>query len=149
MLYAVRIPYMPQDPLDQSSAAETTEGRVCASLRTNNKCHYPVGKVLEGSVIGTHRHLKHVILLPTFRKVVTFNGTQQYNYGGEILLLIRNHGCDLCIRVARAVRSYFVAREMKQLRAHFPKAITHFRSQLLRKCELYATPNSQMDAPSF
>ena len=54
MLYADRIPYMPKDPLNQSSAAQTTEGGVCASPRIN-KCHYPVGKVPEGSFLIAER----------------------------------------------------------------------------------------------
>ena len=54
MLYADRIPYMPQDPLNQSWVAQTTESGVYASPRIN-KCHYTVGKVPEGSFMIAER----------------------------------------------------------------------------------------------
>jgi len=83
------------------------------------------GTVMKGRdcVMGTHRHMKHVILVPMSGKV-TFNGAQQDSYGGELLSVICHFSCDLCTQVAHVVRPYFAARETKHLIAHFPKAIT-------------------------
>jgi len=43
MLYAVRITYTPQDTHSRGSAAEKTEGGVCASPRIDTQYPYPAG----------------------------------------------------------------------------------------------------------